>query len=183
MDHRPGVCAALRLATSAIPRLRPATPAQRSRAMAQALRPQSALWHLLRQARGARLALTGVSQSKPPMSPGSDRTPTACRLSSSTEGYVVKSTCGSGRNYFPGRGRWTAKEQARRFRRWLRPAAASASGATLRCVRGFLSSGCSPARKTSTSSTCDAMTAVVTMAFVPGAGNPSRPPELICRRW
>ena len=37
------------------------------------------------------------------------------------DGYVVKSTCGSGRNYFPGRGRWTAEQQARRFRRWLRP--------------------------------------------------------------
>ena len=38
-----------------------------------------------------------------------------------SDGYVVKSTCGSGRNYFPGRGRWTPEQQARRFRRWLRP--------------------------------------------------------------
>lgn len=38
-----------------------------------------------------------------------------------TDGYVVKSSCGSGRNYFPGRGHWTAAEQARRFRRWLKP--------------------------------------------------------------
>lgn len=37
------------------------------------------------------------------------------------DGYVIKSTCGSGRNYFPGRGRWTAAERARRFRRWLQP--------------------------------------------------------------
>lgn len=47
--------------------------------------------------------------------------PDAVPLEFLTDGYVVKSTCGSGRNYFPGRGRWTPEQRARRFRRWLRP--------------------------------------------------------------
>jgi hypothetical protein len=38
------------------------------------------------------------------------------------DGYVVKTTSGSGRNYYPGRMSWTDKERNRRLRRWLRPA-------------------------------------------------------------
>jgi hypothetical protein len=37
------------------------------------------------------------------------------------DGFVIKSTCGSGRNYFPGRGQWTPEERKRRFLRWLEP--------------------------------------------------------------
>ncbi len=37
------------------------------------------------------------------------------------DGYVVKSTSGSGRNYYPGRTRWTEAERRRRLRRWLQP--------------------------------------------------------------
>lgn len=39
-----------------------------------------------------------------------------------TDGYVVKSTSGSGRNYYPGRTVWTEDERIRRLDRWLRPA-------------------------------------------------------------
>lgn len=35
--------------------------------------------------------------------------------------FVVKSTNGSGRNYYPGRSNWTEAERLRRLRRWLRP--------------------------------------------------------------
>ncbi len=38
------------------------------------------------------------------------------------DGYVVKSTSGSGRNYYPGRTSWTEVQRRRRLRRWLRPA-------------------------------------------------------------
>ncbi len=36
------------------------------------------------------------------------------------EHHVVKSTSGSGRNYFPGHSQWTEAERRRRLRRWLR---------------------------------------------------------------
>lgn len=39
-----------------------------------------------------------------------------------TDGYVVKSTSGSGRNYYPGRMSWTDEQRRRRLGRWLRPA-------------------------------------------------------------
>ncbi|RYG97478.1 MAG: hypothetical protein EON57_13700 [Alphaproteobacteria bacterium] len=39
-----------------------------------------------------------------------------------TAGYVVKSTNGSGRNYYPGRTGWTAEQRSRRLARWLEPA-------------------------------------------------------------
>lgn len=39
-----------------------------------------------------------------------------------TGGYVVKTTSGSGRNYYPGRARWTEAERHRRLGRWLKPA-------------------------------------------------------------
>lgn len=39
-----------------------------------------------------------------------------------TGGYVVKSTSGSGRNYYPGRDHWTDAERLRRLARWLKPA-------------------------------------------------------------
>lgn len=39
-----------------------------------------------------------------------------------TDGYVIKSTSGSGRNYYPGRSNWTEAQRRRRLRRWLRPA-------------------------------------------------------------
>ena len=35
--------------------------------------------------------------------------------------YVVKSTSGSGRNYYPGHDKWMEAERRRRLRRWLRP--------------------------------------------------------------
>lgn len=35
--------------------------------------------------------------------------------------FVIKSTTGSGRNYYPGRSQWTDAERRRRLRRWLRP--------------------------------------------------------------
>jgi hypothetical protein len=38
-----------------------------------------------------------------------------------TPGHVVKSTIGSGRNYFPGTTKWSSAQRRRRFRRWLRP--------------------------------------------------------------
>jgi hypothetical protein len=38
-----------------------------------------------------------------------------------TAGYVVKSTSGSGRNYYPGRSNWTEAERTRRLARWLKP--------------------------------------------------------------
>lgn len=39
-----------------------------------------------------------------------------------TDGYVVKSNSGSGRNYYPGRDGWTEAERLRRLARWLKPA-------------------------------------------------------------
>src|SRR5690606_25815967 len=39
-----------------------------------------------------------------------------------TAGYVVKTTSGSGRNYYPGRTRWTEAGRTRRLARWLKPA-------------------------------------------------------------
>lgn len=38
------------------------------------------------------------------------------------DGYVVKTTSGSGRNYYPGRTHWTPEERHRRLTRWLKPA-------------------------------------------------------------
>lgn len=37
------------------------------------------------------------------------------------DGYVVKTTSGSGRNYYPGRTHWTSAERHRRLTRWLKP--------------------------------------------------------------
>jgi hypothetical protein len=37
-----------------------------------------------------------------------------------SRGHVVKSTCGSGRNYDPGRTTWSNAQRTRRFTRWLR---------------------------------------------------------------
>lgn len=36
--------------------------------------------------------------------------------------YVIKTTNGSGRNYYPGRAGWTAEQRIRRLSRWLKPA-------------------------------------------------------------
>lgn len=51
---------------------------------------------------------------------GSD--PAALPSAFLADGYVVKSTSGSGRNYYPGRDRWGDAERARRLARWLQPA-------------------------------------------------------------
>jgi hypothetical protein len=48
--------------------------------------------------------------------------PTAVPTELLAAGYVVKSTNGSGRNYYPGRTDWTAEQRVRRLARWLRPA-------------------------------------------------------------